>query len=307
MIPLGVALQPRGAGGNAIDALVAQARQAAEAGLESVWLGQMYDLDALTAAAVIGREVPDIGLGTAVTVTHTRHPITMSSQAQTVQAAVGGRLTLGIGVSHRRPIEQRFGLDFAHPARHMREYLEALQPLLREGAVNVHGSMITADTSGFSGHVAGSTPPPVLVAALGPAMLRVAGELADGTVTFLAGPRALGTHIVPKLTAAAAGRAAQVVASLPVCVTGDREDAHERAAAELGFYAAVPSYRMLLDLEQLSSPTQAAVIGDESEVEDRIRQLAEVGVTRFVANVPGFATARERERTLGLLAAMAGA
>jgi hypothetical protein len=148
-----------------------------------VWLGQMYDLDAPTALAAVAVQVPEIALGTAVTVTHTRHPITMSSQAQTVQAASGGRLVLGLGVSHRRPIEQRYGIDFDHPARHKREYLTALRPLLRDGIVAFQGQTLTADTTGFPGHVSGSTPPTVLVAALGPAMLRLAGELADGTVT----------------------------------------------------------------------------------------------------------------------------
>jgi 5,10-methylenetetrahydromethanopterin reductase len=151
---------------NAVDDLAARARIAADAGLASLWLGQMYDIDALTAVALIGREVTRVTLGTAVTTTYSRHPITMSSQAKTTQAATGGRLTLGIGVSHQRPVEQRYGYSFDRPARHMREYLTALLPLLRGDGISFHGRTLTADTAGFSTRVAGSTPPPVLIAAL---------------------------------------------------------------------------------------------------------------------------------------------
>src|SRR3984885_8880679 len=189
MIPIGLALSAPGPDGatNAVDALASQARDAAAAGLASVWLGQMYDLDPLTALAAVAAQVPGITLGTAVTVTHSRHPITMSSQAQTVQAASRGRLVLGLGVAHPRPVEQRYGIAFARPSRHLREYLTALQPLLRDGTVAFRGQTLTADTTGFPGHVSGSTQPTVLIAALGPAMLRLAGELANGTVTWMAG------------------------------------------------------------------------------------------------------------------------
>jgi 5,10-methylenetetrahydromethanopterin reductase len=302
VIPLGLALStPPPDGPNAVGDLAGQARAAASAGLASAWLGQMYDIDPLTALAVVGREVPGISLGTAVTVTHSRHPITMSSQAQTAQAATGGRLLLGIGVSHRRPVEQRYGQQFDRPARHMREYLTALHSLLHDGTAAFHGQAITADTSGFSAHVAGSTPPPVLVAALGPAMLRVAGELADGTVTWMAGPRTLEASIVPAITAAAAGRAApQVVVSLPVCVTSDRDGATNRAAKGLAFYAEIPSYKTVLDIEG-AAPADVAVIGDERHVERRLRQLADVGATHFIANPSGFTTSQERTRTIEFL------
>ena len=320
MIPLGLALAvppagpvpagpvtagtALGGGGNAVDDLVGQAQAAASAGLASVWLGQMYDIDPLTALAVIGREVPGIGLGTAVTVTHSRHPITMSSQAQTVQAATAGRLILGVGVSHRRPVEQRYGYSFDRPARHLREYLTALLPLLRDGKADFHGETLIADTAGFPAHVAGSVPPPVLAAALGPAMLRVAGELADGTVTWMAGLRTVARHIVPVINAAAAGRdAPQVVVSLPVCVTGEPAAASARAASSLAFYAQIPSYAAVLDLEQ-AGPADIAIIGDERHVERRLVELAEAGATHFIANLSGVTTGEERKRTLALLGAL---
>ncbi|WP_035923173.1 LLM class F420-dependent oxidoreductase [Frankia sp. QA3] len=306
MIPIGLALAPPGAeASNAIDALVGQARDAAAAGLGSVWLGQMYDLDALTALAALAVHVPGLGLGTAVTVTHSRHPITMSSQAQTVQAASRGRLTLGLGVLHRRPVARRFGIDLDGPATHMREYLCALQPLLRDGTVAFEGDMITADTTGFSGHVAGSTPPVVLVAALGTAMLRVAGELADGTVTWMAGLRTIDSHIVPAITAAAVG-APQVAVSLPVCVTDHPDEARRRAAAHLACYADLPSYRAMLDHEGAANPADVAIVGDERHLETQLRRLADAGATRFIANPTGITTAAERHRTLQALGGLAG-
>jgi F420-dependent oxidoreductase-like protein len=282
VIPIGLTLSAPGPDGasNAVDALVSQARDAAATGLASVWLGQMYDLDALTALAAVAVQVPDIGLGTAVTVTHTRHPITMSSQAQTVQAASGGRLVLGLGVSHRRPIEQRYGIDFDRPARHMREYLNALRPLLRDGQVAFQGQTLTADTTGFPGRVSGSMPPTVLVAALGPAMLRLAGELADGTVTWMAGLSTIERHIVPVITASSAGRAPQVAVILPVCVTSDPDQARERAARALGFYSNVPSYRALLDREGVTSPVEIAIIGDEQHLATQLQRLADAGATQ---------------------------
>jgi 5,10-methylenetetrahydromethanopterin reductase len=307
MIPIGVILDlPSPEVANAVDDLAARARIAADAGLASLWLGQMYDIDALTAVALIGREVTRVTLGTNVAITYSRHPITMSSQAKTTQAATGGRLTLGIGVSHRRPIEQRYGYSFDRPARHMREYLTALLPLLRGDDVSFHGQTLTADTAGFSTRVAGSTPPPpVLIAALGPVMLRVAGELADGTTTWLAGLRTIAEHITPAITAASGSRPApQIVAALPVCVTSDPSDARDRAAAALAFYANIPNYRAVLDREGATSAAEVAIIGDEQEVEHAIKRLADAGVTHFVANPSSFTTAEERARTIGFLGSL---
>jgi F420-dependent oxidoreductase-like protein len=307
MIPIGLALDlPSPTIANAVDDLVGRARIAADAGLASLWLGQMYDIDALTAVALIGREITRVTLGTAVTTTYSRHPITMASQAKTANAATGGRLALGIGVSHRRPVEQRYGYSFDRPARHLREYLTALLPLLRGDEVSVHGQTLTADTVGFSSQVAGSTPPPpVLIAALGPLMLRVAGELADGTTTWLAGLRTIAQHIVPAITAASGSRPApQIVAALPVCVTGEPGAARDRAAIGLAFYANIPSYRAVLDREGVTSPAEVAIIGDEREVEHAITRLADAGVTHLVANPSSFTTAEERARTIGFLGSL---
>ncbi|CAO5158080.1 Oxidoreductase [Frankia sp. AiPs1] len=306
MIPLGLALElPAADGPNAVDDLVTRARAVADAGLASLWLGQVYDVDALTALALIGREVPRLALGTAVTTIHSRHPIAMSSQAQTTQAAVGGRLRLGLGVGHRATVEQRYGLRFDRPAHRMREYLAALRPLLDTGTVTFHGQEVTADTAGWSARVAGATPPPpLLLAALGPAMLRVCGELTDGTITWLAGPRTIAEHIVPALSAGAGGQHRDIVASLPICVTNAPDEARDRAATNLAFFEAVPSYRSVLDRENARSSADVAIVGDERAVEKELTRLADAGATHFVANLSGITTPEERTRTIALLGSL---
>src|SRR3954469_34176 len=212
-----------------IDGMVRQTREAKEAGFASVWASQTFGVDALTALAVVGREVLDIGLGTAVVPTYPRHPMMLASQGLTTNAATGGRLSLGIGLSHQMVIENMFGYSFEKPARHMREYLSILMPLLRGEKGAFEGETLKSNAM-QPVRVDGSTPPQVLLAALAPRMLELAGSLTDGTVTWMTGPSTVSSHIVPLMTAAAekAGRPApRVVVGLPVCVTQDPDAARE--------------------------------------------------------------------------------
>src|SRR4051794_33586601 len=181
--------------------VVGQVRAAAEAGFATAWSAQGFGWDALTLLALAGAQVPGIGLGAAVVPVPQRHPLVLASQALTVQAAVGNRLTLGIGVGIGMMVESMFGLPRDRPVRRLREYLPVLTALLRGESVVHQGGTLTA-VGALS--APGATPPPVLLAALGPAMLRLAGELADGTVTWMAGPRTLAEHVVPAIGAAAA-------------------------------------------------------------------------------------------------------
>ncbi len=199
-------------------------------GFASYALPQIFGLDAMGVLAVIGREVPRIELATGVVPTYGRHPLTMAQQALTVQAASGGRFVLGIGLSHQLVIEGMFGLSFDKPVRHMREYLSVLMPLIREGKASFKGETISTEaTVGIEPRI----PCPVLVAALGEQMLKLAGSQTDGTVTWMTGPATLAAHTVPTITAAAtaAGRPApRISTALPVCVTNDVDAARERAA-----------------------------------------------------------------------------
>ncbi len=285
--------------GRTIDQVVADARQAEADGFAAFVLPQIFGLDNMTVLAIIGREVPRIELGTGVVPTYSRLPITMAQQALAVQLASGNRFTLGIGLSHQVVIESMWGLSFEKPLRHMREYLSILLPLLHEGTV-----AFTGETMSMQGtiDIAGRVAPPVIVAALGPKMLDLAGSVADGTATWMTGPTTLASYTVPTISAAAerAGRPApRISASLPVCVTDAPDAAREKAATEFQVYGFLPSYRAMLDREGAAGPADVAIIGDEAHVGKAVGQLADAGVTEFVAVEYG--TREERARTREVL------
>jgi F420-dependent oxidoreductase-like protein len=248
--------------------------------------------------------VPNIELGTAVVPIYGRHPQFLAQQALTVQAIVGNRLSLGIGLSHQSVVEAMWGLSFERPAQLMAEYLAALVPMVHGETVAVQGERVTAVTRGPL-EVPGAEPPPVLVAALGPVMLRIAGERADGTVTWMAGIGTVGSHITPRITAAARAAerpAPRVVVGLPMTVTDDVEAARERIDRAFGFYLGLPSYKAMLDLEGASRPSDVALIGPEWRVVELAGQLADAGATELVASIAG--SAEERARTMALLGSL---
>lgn len=291
------------AGPQATDDVVAEVRHAADLGLHEAWWSQAFGWDALTAIAVSGRAVAGIGLGTAVVPTYPRHPLALAAQALSVQDAVGGRLTLGIGPSHAPIVEGAFGLPFDRPAAHTREYLSALVPLLHGEAVDLRGEQVRV-----TGQLAVPpvTPPPVLLAALGPAMLRIAGEWTDGTIATWTGVRTISQHIAPRITAAAdaAGRPApRVLVSVPVAVTTDPDGARAWAGERFGAADGLPSYRAMLDLEGVASSTDLVIAGDEVVVETELRRLVDAGATELIPVPVG--DAAQVERTLGLLGALA--
>jgi 5,10-methylenetetrahydromethanopterin reductase len=228
-------------------------------------------VDALGVLAVAGARTSRIGLGVGIVPTYPRHPLALAQEAATTQAFCGGRLTLGVGVSHRPVIEDLHGIAYHRPAAHMRDYLSVLVPLLREGSVRYQGEFYQVD-GGFI--VPGTSPVPVLVGALSPLMVQTAGELADGIVTWLAGPRSLGEHIVPRLYTAAAGRPApRVVAALPVAVCADSDLARRAADELLARYTGLEVYHRQLEREGVPSPGGVAITGTEAGVENQLRQL----------------------------------
>ncbi len=283
-----------------IDDAVSAAREVEAQGFHGYHVPQIFGHDALTLLAVIGREVPRIELGTGVVPTYPRHPVMLAAQALTTQQAAGGRLMLGIGLSHQIVIESMFGLSFDKPARHMREYLSVLMPLLRGEPISFAGETITTN-AGLA--LSGIPAPPVLVAALGPVMLKLAGALADGTVTWMTGPATLAEHTVPAINAAAvdAGKPTpRVAVGLPVCVTSDADAAKARAADTFAVYGTLPSYRAMLDREGADGPADVAIIGDEAAVAAGIQRVADAGATDFSAAEFG-GSADERTRTRELL------
>lgn len=292
-------------GQGSLDAFEAHARKAAEDGFSSYWIAQAGSLDTLTLIASLSRSLPSLRFGTAVIPTYPRHPFMLASQAMTTQMISGGRLTLGIGLSHKPVIEGSFGMSFDKPVRHMREYLSILVPLIEEGKVLFEGETLTArgDLS-----LPGTAPCPVLVAALGPQMLRLTGERAAGTILWMVGERTIGEHIKPVIyeAAAKAGRPdPQIIAGLPVCVTDEPGKVRKNAAVAFAIYGQLPSYRAMLDREGAADPSDVCLIGGEQEVSDRLAAISEAGSTEFAAVEFG-SNEDEQARTRQVLANWTG-
>jgi 5,10-methylenetetrahydromethanopterin reductase len=289
-------------GGNPLEALTAAARRAADTGFATFWSAQIFSMDTLTAFAVIGRDVPGIALGTAVVPVYGRHPAMLAQQALTVNLAIGGRLRLGIGLSHKIVVEGMWGYSWAKPLGYMTEYLEALVPLLHGEPASVSGQQVV---SRGAIDVGGTVAPQLLVAALGEKMLALTGRVADGTITWMTGPKTLRDHIVPTINAAAegAGRPApQVVASFPFCVTDDVQGARERAARDFAIYGQLPSYRAMLDREGLEGPADLAVIGDEKTCAAAVEEIAASGATELSGVT--FGSREEQDRTYAFLGSL---
>ena len=277
-------------------------------GFDVAWFSQIMGGDSLTIIALAGQRTSRIQFGTAVVPTYPRHPFTLAQQALTVQAATQGRLTLGIGPSHSLVIENMWGLSYDKPARHVREYLSVLVPLLNERKVAFKGE--TYRVNGAIGTKVDKAPS-VIISALAPMMLKIAGTMTDGTVLWMTGVKTIETHVVPRITTAAkeAGRPApRVVASLPVCVTDDAAGAREVCAKLFTIYGQLPNYRRMLDREGAAGPADVAIVGTEAEVERQIRAVASAGATDFLASVfPSGADGKaSMARTYALLKSLVG-
>ncbi|MFJ9714423.1 TIGR03564 family F420-dependent LLM class oxidoreductase [Streptomyces sp. NPDC101213] len=304
---VGVALNAADAP-NQIDATVQLAREAAESGLASAWFGQTFGADSPQLAAIVGREVPGLQVGTSAIPVFGRHPLLVAGQAQTAQAATHGRYHLGLALGTKLLTETGFGLPFERPIARLREFLTVLRQLTETGTADFHGELLTATTPvparvpGAEGGV------PLLVAAMGPQALRVSGELADGILPYLAGPRALADHIVPALHAAAeaAGRPTpRVVALVPGVVTADLDAVRARATENLAFYEQIPSYARVIELSGGRRAADLAVIGDERTVEAEVRRYRDAGATEVVFSSTEIAGEADRRRTWRLLGELA--
>ena len=272
---------------------------AVDDGFSSAWMANIFGLDALTALAVAGSGIEGIEIGTAVVPTYPRHPAVLAQQALTTALALGSPLALGIGLSHKIVIEDMYGYSFDAPAVHMREYLSILLPLLEGQPVSVEGMTMKAGI-GLSTPCTGEVP--VLLAAMGPQMLRLAGQRTAGTILWMTGPATVRDYIAPTMNAAAAeaGRPApRTVCILPVCVTDDPDGARARAAKVFEIYGHLPSYRAMLDREGAEGPADVAIVGTEDQVASQVMALADCGVTDFIAGE--FARGDERARTRALL------
>jgi 5,10-methylenetetrahydromethanopterin reductase len=291
------------AGPAPVDAFVQNLAQLRDEGFRRVWIAQLpYDPDLTTLLAVALREVDTLEVGSGVIPIQVQHPTQLAQRALTLNLISGGRFALGIGMSHRMVTEQMWGISWDKAVRQMREYLDGLLPLLAGQPADATGEFWTARGSL---QIEGASAPDVYIAALGPQMLRLAGRRSAGTLTWMTGPKTLAEHIGPTLreAAAEAGRpdgAVTVAAGLPVSVTDDVDGARARAAEEFAIYGQLPSYRAMLDREGYAGPEDAAIIGDEQTVSERLDELSAAGVDEFTA-VAFDTSAEGRARTRALL------
>ena len=267
-----------------VDEHVARAQAAAAAGLDAVFFGQVGSWDAIDLAAVCGREVPGIEVGVAVRQTFPRHPLALAAQSLTAQAVSGNRFTRGVGPSHPAVIEGQFGIAYERPAQHTREYLEVLSSLLDGRPTEYRGERITA-----VGRVdaPGAERPSLLLSALGPVMLRTAGELADGTTTVWAGPRVIGEHVAPLLNRAAqeAGRPRpRIVALVVAALTDDPGEARAHLAERYAMASQMPAYQEILGRQGMANVGDTLVAGDEKTLERELRAYADAGTTDLMVS-----------------------
>ncbi len=298
---IGVMIGADGAN-NTLDDVIGVAKAVEDAGLDNVWLANIFSFDAISTLALIGRETSRIGLGTAVTPTYPRHPTAIAQQALTTAAASNNRFTLGIGLSHKVVIEDMLGMSYDKPARHMREYLSVLMPLARGEVANFQGEHYKVQGVGLD--IPGADRLPVVVAALGPTMLKLAAQMADGTNTWMVGPKTMDQHILKSLRDA--GNAdPTVVAGLPIVLTTNVDEARQKIADNLTIYGQLPSYRAMLDREGAAGPADIAIVGDENTLRGEIKRFEDMGVTDFNAAIMGVEDGAY-ERTMSFLASMRG-
>jgi F420-dependent oxidoreductase-like protein len=268
-----------------LDDLIARTQRIEAAGLSTGWLANIFAYDAMNVLAVVGRETKRIELGTAVVPTYPRHPAVMAQQALTTQVACGGRFTLGIGLSHQVVVETMLGLSYARRLSHMREYLAVLKPLLAGRSVNYRGEEYRVN---MSLKPPGATAVPIVMAALGPKMLELCGRETTGTITWMAGWKALSEHVVPRITVAAREAGCprpRIIAGVPVAIASDVPAAREVAANVFHVYRDLPAYRAMLDRGGAAEPVDVALVGDPVTVKGEIKRLEDAGATDLCAFV----------------------
>ncbi|OBJ53257.1 LLM class F420-dependent oxidoreductase [Mycobacterium sp. 1423905.2] len=305
-MPAGIVLFPNPGAMNLVDDVVAQASRAYCLGVRQIWLGQQSDHDAIALAALVGAAVPGLGVGTAVVPINPRHPLIVASLAQTAQAASHGNFSLGLGLGAHKPERQAFRMSWPNTITRLREHLTVLRSIFDTGAVDFSGSEISAHP-GWPVRVAGGTPVPVYVAAMGPKALQVTGELADGTLTYLAGPRTIAEFIEPAITtsAADAGRPKpRIIAQVPALVSDDVGVAKDFAAEQLSFYESIPSYRKVIAREGVASAANLAAVGSAQSVRHQLQSYLDAGATDVVLSMLGWADAAAAEELWAVAASL---
>jgi F420-dependent oxidoreductase-like protein len=283
-MPTGIVLSPDSQAANVVDDVVSQASRAHDLGVRQVWLPQQFDYDAIALAGLVGAAVPGLGVGTFVVPINPRHPLIVASLAQTAQAASHGNFTLGLGLGAHEPERLAFGTAWPNTVGRLREHLTVLRSIFDTGAVHFTGDQISASPA-WPVRVAGGTPVPVYVAAMGPKALQVAGELADGILPYLAGPRTIAEFIEPTIAKAAADAGREkpkIIAAVPVWVSDDVDAARAMATQQLSFYETIPSYRNVIAREGVASAADIAAVGSPESVRRQLQRYLDAGATDVV-------------------------
>jgi len=291
-------------GGSVVDDYLEQLRVARDDGFELVWTPQLWrEPDLMTVLAHVLPQVDGLSVGTGVIPIQTRHPATLAQQALAITMITGGRLKLGIGMTHEMISSAMYGIPWDRHVRRLNEYLDGLLPLLNGQEAKAVGELTTTCTAL---DIQGAVPPPVYVAALGPMLLEIAGRRTEGTVTWMTGPRTLANHVLPTIrrAAEAQGRTAEVIAGFPVAVTDSPAAARAIAADALAIYGGLPSYRAMLDRENVAGPADMLIAGDEAAVKEQLEALAALGIDECAAYLVA-TSAEDDRRTRTLLGSLA--
>jgi F420-dependent oxidoreductase-like protein len=305
-MPTGIVLFPSPQAANVVDDVIAQAKRAHAVGVRQVWLAQQFDHDAITLAGLVGAAVPGLGVGTSVVPINPRHPLIVASQAQTAQAAAHGNFSLGLGLGAHEPERQAFGMLWPNTIQRLRDHLTVLRSIFDTGAVDFAGDEISA-SPGWPVRVAGGTPVPVYVAAMGPKALAVTGELADGTLPYLAGPRTIAEFIEPTIAKAAAdaGRPKpRIIAAVPTLVSEDVDAARNFATEQLSFYETIPSYQKVIAREGVADAADLAALGSVEAVSRQLRRYLDAGATDVVLSALDRASAAQAEALWAVAASL---
>jgi F420-dependent oxidoreductase-like protein len=305
-MPTGVILHRNPQAINHVDDMVAQAARAYDLGVRQVWLSQNNDHDAIALAALVGAAVPGLGVGTSVVPINPRHPLIVASLAQTAQAAAHGNFSLGLGLGGHEPERQAFGMSWDNTILRLREHLTVLRSVFDTGTVDFSGDEISARPL-WPVRVAGGTPVPVYVAAMAPKALQITGELADGTMPYLAGPRTISEFIEPNIAKAAADAGRQkprVIAQVPAIVCDDVDAGMDFAAERLSFFETVSSYQKVMAREGVAHAADLAAVGSPESITHCLQSYLDAGATDVVLSGLAWTDTAAAEELWALAAAL---
>ncbi len=288
--------------------------EAEHAGVPQVWMTQSVGmLDTLTLFAAAAAHTTQIRLGTSIVPIYPRHPLVMAQQAVTVNALAPGRLRLGVGTSHRHVMENMYGLSMSSPLAYLREYVEVMRQLLWEGRVDHQGTFFKVVAS-----FPRPTPIPLLISALGEKAFRLAGEIADGAISWVCPVPYLLDTALPALRAGAQAQHRPVpalVAHIPVAMSTDEAAVEAAAMPRILFYTQAPFYVHMFeeagfpitaDGSGIAALVKALVLaGTEAQVKKRVRELIASGLDELLLMlVPVADEAREREQLLQVIGSL---